>query len=375
MLPGFRFLFAAIVLSMSIIVFGLGAASLFRAAHEKLASNPWWHPSPETSFARQGEATEPVSAMLRIDPPPAEPKTADSNAAAVVITAPVAPVEPAARPPIPPEPEKTAALTPKDVSGPNTRSLTPGRGEVGKCRQWTITCQKTKPQKTKPPKRKLIEGEVKGLGTRSAADASPAIEAAPVPAGTPAPVAIADARKIATTRASFGAGERRRSGGLRARERRYRTGLSCGLKPKFGALGSSQPSPTNPPRSAPAKAASTRKRVQARRAARRRRIGAAARTSSAARDKNPGSRSVCTDTSFKLILINCPSGGAARVRAVRRACPNSDQRAISTARCRPSRAGTVPASAPAAEETPVAQVVTIGLVRSRPASFERAARS
>ena len=29
MLPGFRFLFAAIVLSMSVLVFGLGAAALF----------------------------------------------------------------------------------------------------------------------------------------------------------------------------------------------------------------------------------------------------------------------------------------------------------------------------------------------------------
>ena len=67
MLPGFRFLFAAIVLSMSIMVFGLGAAALFRAAHEEFASNPSWHPSPETRFARQGEATKPVLAMLRID--------------------------------------------------------------------------------------------------------------------------------------------------------------------------------------------------------------------------------------------------------------------------------------------------------------------
>ena len=31
MLPGFRFLFAAIVLSTSVLVFGLGAAALLRA--------------------------------------------------------------------------------------------------------------------------------------------------------------------------------------------------------------------------------------------------------------------------------------------------------------------------------------------------------
>ena len=40
MLPGIRFLLAAIVLSMSILIFGLGAAALLRAAHEEVASVP-----------------------------------------------------------------------------------------------------------------------------------------------------------------------------------------------------------------------------------------------------------------------------------------------------------------------------------------------
>src|SRR4029077_8790210 len=42
MLPGFRFLFAAILLSTSILVFGLGAAALLRATHEQFVSNPAW---------------------------------------------------------------------------------------------------------------------------------------------------------------------------------------------------------------------------------------------------------------------------------------------------------------------------------------------
>ena len=67
MLPGFRFLFAAIVLSMSILVFGLGAAALLRAAHEEFASTPAWHATPETMFAQQNEATRPVLALLRVD--------------------------------------------------------------------------------------------------------------------------------------------------------------------------------------------------------------------------------------------------------------------------------------------------------------------
>jgi hypothetical protein len=78
MLPGFRFLFAAIVLSMSILVFGLGAAALLRAAHEEFASNPSWRAPPETMFAQQAEATRPVLAMLQIEPPAAAQKAPDN---------------------------------------------------------------------------------------------------------------------------------------------------------------------------------------------------------------------------------------------------------------------------------------------------------
>ena len=55
MLPGFRFLFAAIVLSMSVLVFGLGAAALLRAAHEEFASNPSWRAPPEPVFAQPND--------------------------------------------------------------------------------------------------------------------------------------------------------------------------------------------------------------------------------------------------------------------------------------------------------------------------------
>jgi hypothetical protein len=67
MLPGFRFLFGAIVVSMSILVFGLGAAALLRTAHEEFASAPVWRPTPETRFAQAVEASQPVIAMLRVD--------------------------------------------------------------------------------------------------------------------------------------------------------------------------------------------------------------------------------------------------------------------------------------------------------------------
>jgi outer membrane biosynthesis protein TonB len=150
MLPGFRFLFAAIVLSMSILVFGLGAAALLRAAHEDFASTPSWRASPEPVFAQQPETTTPVLAMLHVDPPAAEAKALDPIATAAtpaeqpatsakpaeseVTEKPAEPEVPAkldetavaaspAEPKVtaaPAEPERTAALQPENSSPPET---------------------------------------------------------------------------------------------------------------------------------------------------------------------------------------------------------------------------------------------------------------
>lgn len=71
MLPGFRFLVAAIVFSMSVLVFGLGAAALLRAAHEQFASNASWRAMPAmslTTFLPQPESPPPTLAMLRVEP-------------------------------------------------------------------------------------------------------------------------------------------------------------------------------------------------------------------------------------------------------------------------------------------------------------------
>lgn len=69
MLPGFRFLFAAILLSTSILVFGLGAAALLRASHEQYANNPSWLNGPqEQRFAQAAEPAQPVLAVLRAEP-------------------------------------------------------------------------------------------------------------------------------------------------------------------------------------------------------------------------------------------------------------------------------------------------------------------
>lgn len=69
MLPGFRFLFAAILLSTSILVFGLGAAALLRATHQQYVSNPvWLNSPPEQVFAQSPEPAQPVLAVLRAEP-------------------------------------------------------------------------------------------------------------------------------------------------------------------------------------------------------------------------------------------------------------------------------------------------------------------
>jgi hypothetical protein len=114
MLPGFRFLFAAIVLSMSILVFGLGAAALLRAAHEEFASTPPWRAAPETVFAQPAEATPPVLALARVDAPVTDkasekaPDNATADATSAAVTS------------APAEPERTAALKPEDSPPPET---------------------------------------------------------------------------------------------------------------------------------------------------------------------------------------------------------------------------------------------------------------
>jgi hypothetical protein len=69
MLPGFRFLFATVVLAVSVLVFGLGAAALLRAAHEEFASLPSWRLAQQPLLAPQFEMSAPTLAMLRIEAP------------------------------------------------------------------------------------------------------------------------------------------------------------------------------------------------------------------------------------------------------------------------------------------------------------------
>ncbi len=67
MLPGIRFLFATVVLSVSVLVFGLGAAALLRAAHDDFANLPPVQVTREAKVAQERDAREATLALLRVE--------------------------------------------------------------------------------------------------------------------------------------------------------------------------------------------------------------------------------------------------------------------------------------------------------------------
>jgi hypothetical protein len=179
MLPGFRFLFAATFLTMSILVFGLGAAALLRAAHEQFATNPAWHSAPEATFAQQVEAPRPVLAMLRVGGPVAEQKASgDASVAAIP-----APAEPAAIAAPQPEPTAQPDAAKSDLPAAEAAvAAVPGDSPVS---------NETKPATP------TSAGEVQVASTDQAAP-----EPASPPANQPIPPAAADAATSAPTAAA-----------------------------------------------------------------------------------------------------------------------------------------------------------------------------
>jgi hypothetical protein len=121
MLPGFRFLLAATFLSGSMLVFGLGAAAMLRAAHEEFASNPSWRAAPEPRFTESERAARPNLAMLRLEPRlekgPGQ-KTADGTANMLSADAPPELADLAGSAAPGPQPEKIAATRVHDAWPP-----------------------------------------------------------------------------------------------------------------------------------------------------------------------------------------------------------------------------------------------------------------
>ena len=161
MLPGFRFLFTAIVLSMSILIFGLGAAALLRAAHEEFANLPSRRAPPEPMFARQNDDQPPTLALLRIDPPVAE-KPVENVPAAVPEAATDVAAQAAQTPEAgPAEPEKLAALKPAEPvqvepAKPETSAKETPRGDSGRAGPARPKPKRPSPMRKRnsPPSRK-----------------------------------------------------------------------------------------------------------------------------------------------------------------------------------------------------------------------------
>ena len=183
MLPGFRFLLAAIVLSTSILVFGLGAAALLRAAHEQFASNPALRAAPEPKFAQPIDVSPPVLAMLRVEPEP-EQNASDAGPASA------APAEPPAAIPSPAEPDRIAALNPEDSTPPETMKPELPASDTA-FRDTDLSASADSPA---PAGGKRIAA-VEPVLTPADPEAVPAPEPAPAPAATEPDIA---APKIAT---------------------------------------------------------------------------------------------------------------------------------------------------------------------------------
>jgi hypothetical protein len=213
MLPGFRFLFAAIVLSMSILIFGLGAAALLRAAHEQFVSNPSWHATPETMFAQQSDASRPVLAMMHVEPAVPEPAKAPDDvppalapagqAASVAPPAEPAPVVAPPAEPAPAEPEMMAAAKPEEAAGDELAK--PEIPAVPSSAPSDVAAAKTdapvSPDAPAPAAETKIAATEQTVppASEAAPAASEGMSAAPEPASAPASAALdAATTKIAT---------------------------------------------------------------------------------------------------------------------------------------------------------------------------------
>jgi hypothetical protein len=241
MLPGFRFLFAAIVLSMSILIFGLGAAALLRAAHDQFASIPSRRGLPEPvfaqqpTFARQSEAPAATLAMLRVEAAVAE-KTPDNPSAAVISV----PVEPAPEAvPVPPiDTQQLAALRVDEPAPPE-----PAKPEMAVKPEPAAPAEAAPVQAATP----AVADEINVAAVEQAAS-SVATEAAPATSAALEPVIVPPAPE------------------------------SIGISTRIAALGSPAVTVEGPatakPKSAQADKSAARKRLQAKRAKERRRLAA-----------------------------------------------------------------------------------------------------
>jgi hypothetical protein len=130
MLPGLRFLAATVLLTISIVVFALGAAALLRSTHGEFTGVQFTRATQEPLFAQRWDTSLPTIALLRADPSPGETPAAPAQQPDAVNKAGAPDDEPsntaggpiadagAAEPPAsePALPQKTASAAPASVT-------------------------------------------------------------------------------------------------------------------------------------------------------------------------------------------------------------------------------------------------------------------
>ncbi|MGJ5069262.1 hypothetical protein [Bradyrhizobium oligotrophicum] len=220
MLPGFRFLVAAIVCSISLTIFGMGAAALLRAAHEQFVSNASWRTTQAsgfTTFLPPAEPT-PVLAVLRVDSIPTPPVTPPP----VVADAPPAASEPPSAPstaaPAAETPEATPVAVDTDVPTPSLPAETVDTSRTSAIVETASATndrfESTKPERPIPDTTASIVVPVEKVSDRPSMDSSPATAAPPPPPASteaaaavvspppPAPQILASADPMMTTAAA-----------------------------------------------------------------------------------------------------------------------------------------------------------------------------
>jgi hypothetical protein len=302
MLPGFRFLLAAIMLSMSFLVFGFGAAALLRSAHEEFASNPSWRAAPEVKFAQPAEPTtapltRPVLATLRVEMPGAQKTEQAASALATPAPAETEVAAPQA------QPEQIVADRPEPVPPPEIakpesatqEAATPEPAEP-EVLLAGINPQANEAAPNSPEKSVVVEKRTQSTQVAVAAAAAVAAVAAdPAPRDDP-PVVAADVIEpnAPEPRGAEGASEAKAAAAEAPVQDTGEVATEAGLsQPKLATLGGpaveirsptkardgvakADPAKADPAKADPAKPdqAEIKKREQAKRAARNRRIAA-----------------------------------------------------------------------------------------------------
>jgi hypothetical protein len=176
MLPGLRILFAITFLSVSVLIFGLGAAAYLRSAHDHFANAPW-RPIEAPATARVDLAPATI-AMLRVEPEATSmqpTRQIDVPPEVSAATEPL-PVAAAVEPPRAEPPVAAIAAPPITEAAPAPESIAQPSQETAAA---PVTAPAPETAITPPP------------AETSAADAKPAEPIVEAKEAAPAPIVVA----------------------------------------------------------------------------------------------------------------------------------------------------------------------------------------